>query len=70
MAWLTTGPFREPVGPQGSPEVDAPATLEDTEGSPGPGWFTGTGEPPEQLAGAAPGDLYLDLSTGHLYQLS
>lgn len=32
-------------------------------------WFTGTGPPPAVLIGAGPGDMYLDISAGTLYQL-
>lgn len=32
-------------------------------------WFTGTGPPPDALIGAGPGDMYVDILTGTLYQL-
>lgn len=32
-------------------------------------WFTGIGPPPAALIGAGPGDMYIDLETGTLYQL-
>lgn len=33
-------------------------------------WFTGHGPPPAVIIGAAVGDMYVDLDTGALYQLS
>jgi hypothetical protein len=35
----------------------------------GTGWFTGIGAPPSTIPGAVDGDLYLDLSSGTVYQL-
>lgn len=32
-------------------------------------WFTGVGPPPDALIGAGPGDMYIDVTTGVLYQL-
>ena len=48
-----------------------------SSGSPGGGvsvnpivdWFTGTGPPPPALIGAGPGDMYINVATGDLYQL-
>lgn len=36
----------------------------------GTAWFTGSGAPVEPIAGAAPGDLYLDTLTGTLWRLA
>lgn len=32
-------------------------------------WFTGIGPPPDALIGAGPGDMYIDIESGILYQL-
>ena len=59
-----------PQGIQGIQGIQGPAGLDGAQGPRGTGWFTGTGEPPAELAGAIAGDLYLDLSSGQVYQLA
>ena len=38
------------------------------QGPRGTGWFTGSGAPPVTIAGEIPGDLYLNLINGDVYQ--
>jgi hypothetical protein len=69
-----------PQGPQGNPgapgaaggSVPGPAGPTGPAGPQGPrgtSWFTGHGPPTPRPTGAVAGDLYLDLSTGNVYQL-
>ena len=60
--WVDAGQVRGPEGPQGNP------------GDPGPRgskWYTGT-TPPDgyTFPGSQPGDMYLDIVTGTVYELS
>jgi hypothetical protein len=50
--------------------VDAKAAVPGPAGEDGTKWFDGPGSPVEPVAGASPGDYYLDTSTGDVYQLA
>jgi hypothetical protein len=72
-----TGPQGEPgePGSPGSPGPEGPAGGAGPQGDAGPqgergtGWFVGNGPPPAEIEGSRPGDLYLNLDTGDVYQL-
>jgi hypothetical protein len=62
-SWVNGGSIQGPQGIQG------PAGADGLIGPRGTGWFTGIGAPPSTIPGAVDGDLYLDLSTGTVFQL-
>lgn len=53
-------------GEPGTPGADG---ADGADGAPGTAWFTGSGAPVEPVTGANPGDLYLDVVTGDVYEL-
>lgn len=55
-----------PAGPEGPQGVAGPAGPQGVRGSK---WFAGAGTP-GTLEGALPGDMYVDTTTGTMYQLS
>lgn len=59
--WVDGGSIQGPPGPPGA---------QGSQGARGNGWFTGPGDPPELVAGAIPGDLWLNATTGAVYKLS
>ena len=63
-----TGP-QGPAGPQGPQGLQGPAGSDGLIGPRGTGWFAGPGAPPASIPGAVDGDLYLDTTTGTVYQL-
>lgn len=71
----------QPSDPTGLPPslelwYDPDATADAITGPPGPAgddgtrWFDGAGAPVEPIAGANPGDYYLDTTTGNVWQLT
>lgn len=64
----TQGPTG-PTGATGATGPQGPAGPAGATGPRGSQWFTGSGAP-GNIAGAAAGDQYLDLSTGDVYTLS
>lgn len=61
-----------PIGPTGDPGPQGQTGQQGTAGTTGARgskWFTGNGAP-GSVAGSAPGDLYLDQTTGDTYTLS
>jgi hypothetical protein len=57
------------TGPQGPAGVQGPAGAAGQMGPRGTGWFVGSGAPSGRIEGAGYGDLYLDFSSGTVYQL-
>ncbi len=78
MAWSKTGNLRGPAGPAGSPGATGatgpagPAGNPGSAGAAGPrgNRITAGSGAPTNLSGEMVGDLYLDQTTGDLYQLS
>ena len=60
-SWVNGGSIQGPQGIAGPAGVPGPR---------GTAWFTGSGEPPAELAGAMPGDIYLDEVSGQTYRLA
>jgi len=58
-----------PPGPMGPPGNPGPPGAMGPTGERGSLWFDGSG-PPGTIAGALPGDQYLDVNTGDVYQFS
>ena len=64
-AWNTLVPLSTITGPQGNPGADG---TDGVDGLRGTQWFSGAGSP-GTVAGSAPGDFYLDESTGVVWVL-
>jgi len=82
-AWVNGGSIQGPQGiegPQGAAGTDGAAGADSTVPGPagadgaagvrGATWFTGSGVPAADLAGALAGDLYLDTVSGDVYTFS
>lgn len=53
-----------------SSSLVAPGGSQGIPGARGAKWFTGAGAPPDPIPGSQPGDMYLDTTTGDVYQVS
>lgn len=78
MPWGQVGNIRGPQGPkgdqgnqgpQGNPGLQGDAGPAGSPGARGSKWFTGSGAP-GTVSGSAAGDMYLDTSTGNVYELT
>lgn len=58
-----------PPGAPGSPGATGVPGAPGEQGERGTGWFVGSGPPPAVIEGSRPGDLYLNIDTGDVYQL-
>jgi hypothetical protein len=67
--WLDLGGIAGPPGPTGEPGSPGTPGAAGEAGPRGTGWFVGDGPPPADIPGAQPGDLWLDMLTGNVYQL-
>lgn len=67
----TESTFIVEVPDSGVQVIGLPGSGADSGGSINPivDWFTGVGPPPDVLIGAGPGDMYVDVASGVLYQL-
>jgi hypothetical protein len=63
------GPQGEP-GEQGPPGERGPQGDQGPQGEPGNVRWQGAGPPPAVIVGASAGEMYLDVTTGDLYQLT
>lgn len=63
MAWTKEGNIKGGKGDDGAPGTPG------TDGARGSKWFTGSGAP-TTVADSLPGDMYLDTTTGDVYELS
>lgn len=67
--WIDAGEIRGPAGPAGQDGQDGAAGDEGPAGPRGSQWYSGAGTP-GSIAGSAPGDFYLDTTSGDVWALS
>jgi hypothetical protein len=68
-AWVSGGSIQGPPGAQGPQGPQGATGSQGPSGPRGTGWFTGSGAPVEPISGSIAGDLYLDVSSGDVYEL-